>query len=179
MQPPEIIRSQRLLLRPPKRDDAEAIFHGYAQDAEVTRYLTWKPHAAITTTYAIIEQIQASWREQTSFAWVITLQETGHIIGMIALRPSKHQAEIGYVLARAAWGQGYMPEAAQALGDWVLAQPEIYRLWAVCDVQNLASARVMEKIGMQHEGRLRRYVLHPNVSPEPRDAWMYAKVREH
>ncbi len=162
MQPPETIRTQRLLLRPPERADAEAIFHGYAQDAEVTCYLTWKPHAAITTTYAIIEQIQASWREQTSFAWVITLQETGHIIGMIALRPSKHRAE-----------------AAQALGDWVLAQPEIYRLWAVCDVQNLASARVMEKIGMQREGRLRRYVLHPNVSPEPRDAWMYAKVHEH
>ena len=51
------------------------------------------------------------------------------------------------------------------------------RVWAVCDVDNTASARVMEKIGMTREGLMRRGVLHPNSSSEPRDCWLYAKVK--
>ena len=70
-----------------------------------------------------------------------------------------------------------MPDAANAVVEWALAQPEIYRVWAVCDVDNLASARVLEKIGMQCEGLLRRYILHPNISEAPRDCWCYAKVK--
>lgn len=177
MQPPEIIHTPRLLLRPAVPEDAAAIFHEYAQDPDVTRYLTWQPHKSIATTTALIDQLRVAWCEQSTYAWLITGQNSGQVLGMISLRPQQHRAEIGYVLARSAWGQGYMPEAARTLGDWVLAQPAIYRFWAVCDVENLASARVMEKIGMQREGLLRRYVLHPNISPEPRDAWAYAKVK--
>jgi RimJ/RimL family protein N-acetyltransferase len=44
-------------------------------------------------------------------------------------------------------------------------------------VENIASARVMEKAGMAREGLLRRYVVHPNISAEPRDAYLYAVVR--
>jgi ribosomal-protein-alanine N-acetyltransferase len=50
-------------------------------------------------------------------------------------------------------------------------------VWAVCDVENVASARVLEKAGLLWEGTLRRYILHPNVSPEPRDAHLYARTR--
>jgi len=63
------------------------------------------------------------------------------------------------------------------VSDYVLAQPAMYRVWAVCDVDNTASARVMEKIGMMREGLMRRGVLHPNISSEPRDCWVYAKVK--
>ena len=68
-------------------------------------------------------------------------------------------------------------EAASAVVDWALAQPQIYRVWAICDHENLASARVMEKIGMQREGLMRRGIVHPNISDEPRDCWVYARVR--
>jgi len=70
-----------------------------------------------------------------------------------------------------------MPEAAQAVVEWALAQPSIYRVWAVCDVDNLASARVLEKIGMQREGLLHRHIIHPNISAAPRDCWCFAKVK--
>ena len=70
-----------------------------------------------------------------------------------------------------------MPEAAQALTEFVLQQSAMYRVWAVCDVENTASARVMEKIGMLREGLMRRGVLHPNISSKPRDCWVYAKVK--
>ena len=53
----------------------------------------------------------------------------------------------------------------------------IYRTEAACDVMNVASARVMEKAGMTKEALLRRYLFHPNLSNEPRDAFLYSKVR--
>ena len=51
-------------------------------------------------------------------------------------------------------------------------------MWAVCDVDNPASARVMETAGVAREGKLRRWALHPNVSQTPRDFWCYARVKE-
>jgi [ribosomal protein S5]-alanine N-acetyltransferase len=81
------------------------------------------------------------------------------------------------VLARDHWGQGIMPEALQAVVDLFWSDPAVFRIWAICDVENPASARVLEKIGMVREGTLRRFVMHPNISPEPRDAYCYALTR--
>jgi RimJ/RimL family protein N-acetyltransferase len=70
-----------------------------------------------------------------------------------------------------------MTEAVRAVADWWLEQPAIYRVWAVCDVENRASARVLERAGFELEGTLRRWMIHPNVSDEPRDALCWARVR--
>jgi RimJ/RimL family protein N-acetyltransferase len=85
---------------------------------------------------------------------------------------------LGYVLGRKFWGQGYMTEAVRAVVDYALAEPEVFRVWAVCDVENAASARVLEKAGMRREGILRRWSMHPNISDEPRDSLCYARVKE-
>ena len=53
----------------------------------------------------------------------------------------------------------------------------VTRVSGVCDVENLASARVLEKAGMLREGRLRRHTVHPNVSDHPRDVYLYARTR--
>src|SRR4029077_3851095 len=87
----------------------------------------------------------------------------------------EHAADIGYVLSRNLWGGGYMTEAANAVVEWAINLSSVYRVWAVCDCENKAdapdiigalSARVLEKVGMQREGILRRYIVHPNVSAE-------------
>jgi [ribosomal protein S5]-alanine N-acetyltransferase len=96
---------------------------------------------------------------------------------MIRLQRHHHRAELGYVLARPYWNQGLITEALQPIIDWALTQPNIYRVWAVCDYENLASARVMEKVGMTYEGILRRWLIHPNMSNKPRDCFCYAKVK--
>lgn len=83
----------------------------------------------------------------------------------------------GYVLARPQWGQGLMAEALRFGVDWALSQPEVFRAYSFCDVENPASARVMEKAGMAREGILRRYHTCPNLSPEPRDCILCARVR--
>ena len=99
------------------------------------------------------------------------------VIGMIGLRPRGSKADIGYVLARPHWGRGLMTEAGRAIVDLAFADPAVYRVWAVCDADNAASARVMEKLGMTLEGTLRRWIVHPNVSDAPRDALCYSRIR--
>jgi ribosomal-protein-alanine N-acetyltransferase len=58
-----------------------------------------------------------------------------------------------------------------------MGSAEIYRVWAVCDVDNVSSARLLESVGMQFEGKLRRWLVHPNVSAAPRDCLCYAIVK--
>ncbi len=188
MQPPTTFETERLLLRLPILDDAETIFKLYAQDVEVTRYLTWKPHSELGQTRAHVERCIANWEQGSRFAWVIALKDLSGfqkpdrstiplLVGMIEMRINRFEAVLGYVLARPFWGQGIMTEAVRTLIGWALAQPEIYRVSATCDWENRASARVMEKAGMQREGLRRRGVLHPNISDAPRDCWLYAKTK--
>jgi [ribosomal protein S5]-alanine N-acetyltransferase len=64
-----------------------------------------------------------------------------------------------------------------AVSGWLLAQPGIFRVWAVCDVENAGSARALEKARFQQEGILRRWIVHPNRAAEPRDCRVYALVK--
>lgn len=87
------------------------------------------------------------------------------------------KAMFGYVLAKKFRGHGFATEALTFLVDWALAQPTIFRAWAFCDVENAASARVMEKAGMLREGVLRRGHSCPTLGPAPRDCVVFAKTK--
>ncbi|MDQ7793849.1 MAG: GNAT family N-acetyltransferase [bacterium] len=172
----KIFETERLNLRPPAMEDAHVIFSRYAQDAEVTRYLLWRPHTDIAETRAFLKKCLDAWASAEEFTWVIQLSGLSEPIGMVAARPRGHRAEVGYVLARPYWGKGYMTEALSQVVDSLLSFSGLSRVWAVCNVENPASARVMEKAGMTCEGILRRWNVFPNISSEPRDCHVYARV---
>jgi RimJ/RimL family protein N-acetyltransferase len=174
---PDAIETTRLVLRRPVIDDAPAIFDGYARDPDVVRYLMWHPHGSIVDTTNFLVTVAQRLRQEKEQSWAITLKGDNQLIGMVAVRPNGFKHDIGYVLARSHWGRGIMPEAARAVVDLSLSDPQVRRVWAVCDVDNKASARVMEKVGMTYEGVLRRWVIHPNIGSAPRDALCYALVR--
>jgi [ribosomal protein S5]-alanine N-acetyltransferase len=171
------IETERLTLRPPAMADAPAIFDGYARDPEVVRYLTWSAHESIERTHTFLRRCDARRRSGEAFSWALTLKGEDHPIGMLELRPTGYKADVGFVLARSYWNRGYMTEALRAVVARALAQPELYRVWAICDVENSASARVLEKAGFRREGTLRRWMVNPNVSAEPRDCLCYAVVK--
>lgn len=177
MIPPERIETERLVLRKPRPEDALAIFEGWAQDKEVTRYLTWHPHERIEQTKEFVQRCLLAWEYRTRFPYLVTLKETGQVIGIIDPRIEGPKMEIGYGAARVHWGQGYMTEAAQAIIGWAFQQSSIYRVYATTDTENIASQRVLEKAGMQCEGMLRKYIVHPNISEIPRDSYIYAITR--
>jgi [ribosomal protein S5]-alanine N-acetyltransferase len=174
---PATFATPRLLLRPPEVADAEAIFQAYAQDPEVTRYLIWRPHPDVATTEAFLAQCVDGWARGSHLTWVIVPRAEERPVGMISLQLREFHAILGYVLARRLWGQGVMTEAVRVVVEAALAEPAIFRVWAVCDWENPGSARVLEKVGMEREGTMRRGALHPNVSPEPRDCLLYARVK--
>jgi ribosomal-protein-alanine N-acetyltransferase len=178
MKMPERLETERLILCKPRLEDANAIFTGWAQDQEVTRYLTWRPHQQIEQTQEFIRSCLAAWEHGGRFPYTITLKETNEVIGIIDPRIEGSKVGIGYGAARAHWGKGYVPEATQAIIKWAFQQTLIYRVYATTDVENVASQRVLEKVGMQCEGILRKYLVHPNISDVPRDSYMYAVVKE-
>jgi ribosomal-protein-alanine N-acetyltransferase len=175
--PPETLETLRLRLRKPALEDAQPIFDGYAQDPEVTKYLTWLPNQVIEQTHNFLHASLRAWEERKSFHWVVVRKNDNQLLGMISARVDDHKWELGYVLARPYWGQGYMTEVVKEIVETAFKQRGIYRIWSVCDVDNVASARVMEKAGMQREGILRRWSMHPTISGEPRDSYCYSITR--
>jgi RimJ/RimL family protein N-acetyltransferase len=168
----------RLVLREPQLADAAVLFESYEQDVEVPRYMTWRPHTELSQTETFIRECMRAWGAGDHQPYVLTERGNEHLpVGMIDARTHGHILEIGYVIARSRWGHGLMPEAIRAVADAALATPEIFRVQATCDVENRASARALEKSGFVLEGRLERWIVHPNVSAEPRPSFMYARCR--
>ncbi len=174
MKPPDQIETERLVLRKPHMEDTLAIYNGWTQDKNVTRYLTWRPHQCIEQTKTFIQHCRSMWESETRFPYIIMLKMSSEVIGIIDPRVEGANVGIGYVMARAYWGNGYLPEATKAIIDWALHQPSIYRVYATIDVENGNSRRVLEKAGMQCEGILRKFIIHPNISDQPRDSYIYA-----
>ena len=177
MKPPTSIVTPRLRLRVPSADDAASVFEAYAQDPEVTRFVSWSSHPSVDVTRKFLAEYCApGWARGDALNWLITLADGGHTAGMIELRVVGCRAEMGYVLARPHWGRGLMTEAARALADWALGEAQIHRVWAVVHLENLASQRVLEKVGMEREGVLRRWTVFANQGPTARDVWCYARI---
>lgn len=176
MTPPETLNTERLRLRLPVQGDAPFVC-SYACDPKVARYMAWPRHTSIADTRTFLARCTRVWEDASAFPWLLVRTTDGQPLGMVELRIESFRADVGFVVHPDVWGQGYAPEAVAALRDWALAQPDIYRFWAFCDVENHASRRVLEKVGMRHEGILRRWAVLPNISDEPRDCHCYALVQ--
>lgn len=175
---PEKFETQRYLVRRIRPSDAEGIFAGWATDPEVTKYLVWRPHTSISQAHDLTNHGDQEWQNGTSFPGVISPREAPHeLIGMIHPRLNSSRVSYGWLVRRDHWGQGVASEVVRWVVEHALLHPAIFRAEATCDVENIASARVMEKAGMTREGLLRRYTLHPNISSQPRDSFIYARVR--
>jgi [ribosomal protein S5]-alanine N-acetyltransferase len=170
--PPDRIVGPRLVLRLPTLADAGALFQRVARDRAVTKYLLWSPHPDVATTRRVIaEKLNASDHERT---WAIELRHSGDVIGLTSCRRSAPDSvEIGYCLGRKWWGKGLMSEVLDMLLSTLEADREVYRVWATCSVDNVRSARLLQRAGFVLEGRLARHAVYPTMGPEPRDSLLY------
>lgn len=174
-----IYETDRLYLSKPTLEFAEAIFTGYANDPKVTTYMSWAPHTSVQDTVDFLQKVVQAWEDRTEYSYVISIKTTGEVIGMIgAMVPSSFHYRIGYVLGANHWGKGYTTEALQRIMDEAMAQPEVHRVDAICDCNNTGSWKVMEKAGMEREAMLRKFILEPNLSDQPQDIFVYAKIKE-
>jgi RimJ/RimL family protein N-acetyltransferase len=184
MNMPPSITTPSLLLRAIELSDAQRMFDNYSQDPEVARYMSWRLTGNFQDTLSFVTSAVSWWEKPETaadFVYSIFVADSMEFIGTCSAGPhhgtSTYHWGMGYNLARRFWGQGYGTEAVSALTNTVMQQAEVFRVSAVVDVENGASARVLEKSGFQREGILRRYGMHPNASAEPRDVFIYSKVK--
>ena len=172
------LRTERLLLREFVEGDWPAV-QEYACDPQVVRFMSWGPNTE-DDTRAFVARALAGQREEPRRAYemAVTLLDDGRLIGGCGLHlgnPANRSAMLGYCYARAFWGNGYATEAARALVDFGFRELALHRIWATCDPDNAASARVLEKFGMQREGRLREDT---NVRGRWRDSFVYGVLEQ-
>lgn len=176
MTAPEFFNLQRIRLRRPRLSDAAAIFE-YGSDPQVAQYADWPALTSMEPLLELLPERDVRWESGSEYYWVITLLDEDRAIGGISCQIDRHAAEFGYLVNRHYWGNGIATQASQAIVQWAFSLPTISRVWATCDFENLASIRVLEKVGLLREGRLRCWAVRPNISSAPRDAFIYSRVR--
>ena len=152
-----VLETEDLLLRKPAMKDAKDIYR-YASDPEVARYVLWEPHRSLSETRSFIRFLRSRIRAGYHSSWVVTLRETGTVIGTIGFiwySDENRSAELGYSFSREYWNRGYATQALRAVIGAVFRSLPVNRLEAQHDIRNPASGRVMEKSGLRQEGILR------------------------
>lgn len=177
LEPPTHWETSRLDLRPATVADACDAFETYTTNPDVSRYMTWRPHRVLAETEQYMRRCEDAWRERLAYTWRLRLKSDGSFAGALEARVHGHSIDIGYVLVPRLWRLGLMSEAVRGLVQWAMSHPDVYRIWAVCDADNVASARLLQSVGMELEGTLRRWLIHPNMSETPRDCLCYAAVK--
>ena len=148
-----VYETERLVLRPIRQDDAKALFPALSDEANmrywsrgplasveaVHDYLAWNAHGAGCQCWAVEEKSKPG----DALGWVILMDK------------EDNQAEIGFMFRPDAQGQGYAFEAARKMVEHALSVRKLRRVWADVDPANAASIKLIEKLGLSYEGRLR------------------------
>jgi RimJ/RimL family protein N-acetyltransferase len=149
------LETKRLLIRDFTPADVDAVY-AYSSDPEVVRFMAFPPSTLEGTREHIARCIElAHAQPRRWYDMGIVLKSTGQIIGGVALDvfDREHdEAACSYLLNRAAWGHGYATEALTEMVRFGFAVLGLQRIADSCDVENIASARVMEKCGFLFEG---------------------------
>ena len=152
---PERIVTQRLVLRKLRLDDAESL-HGALSDEQVMRYWSNRPLGSLEETQAYIA---GNMPEGDRPTLGITLGHADHeapALGWVAFwERRKGCAELGYILRRDAWGQGYAREAVGAVIAYAFDTLGMRKIGADIDPDNASSLRLLESLGFRREGLLR------------------------
>jgi RimJ/RimL family protein N-acetyltransferase len=172
------IRTKRLLLRDLKEADWQAV-HEYASDPEIVRYMDWGPNTA-EETKGFIQRALAGQKERPhrNYSLAIVLKAGDKLIGSCGIcvsNPENKEGWIGYCLSRHFWRKGYATETATALVDFGFDKLKLHRVFATCGPENMASAHVLEKVGMKREGRLRE---HKWAKGRWRDSLLYSILEQ-
>lgn len=157
------IRTERLVLRPFRRGDLDAVF-AYRRREDVARFLFDVPLSREECALAIQQRIG-----QVAFETVddkiilgVELADSGVLIGEVSLiwrSIEARQGEVGWIFDPNYQGRGYASEAAQAMLALGFGPGDLHRIAARCDVRNSSSWRLMERLGMRKEAHFREHAL--------------------
>ncbi len=152
------IATERLVLREYEHGDWPAVL-AYQRDPRYFQFSPWTGRTeAETRDFVAMFMAQQTERPRRIFQLAITLPDDGRVIGSCGIRrkpANDWEADLGYELAPEQWGRGYATEAALAIVGFGFQELRLRRVSSWCIADNIASARVLERVGLQLEGRLR------------------------
>ncbi|MDN3905947.1 GNAT family N-acetyltransferase [Arthrobacter sp. YD2] len=168
-------RGPRVTLRDLMPTDFDAV-HSFASDPAVVQWSTWGPNTPEETRSFLDGAVaEAAAPERPGFTLAVTVN--CEVVGTAAVwttSPADRNGELGYTLAKDAWGQGIGTETAGLLLDHAFDTVGLERVEATCHPDNTGSVRVLEKNGFRFEGRLRG---HKSVNGQRRDSLLFAALR--
>ncbi|MDG1400321.1 MAG: GNAT family protein [Candidatus Binatia bacterium] len=170
------IRTQRLELRDFQLTDFDAV-HEYRSDPDVTRFMFFEPDTTADTEW-YLDSILETQRAEPRQVWELAVVDTAdsRLVGGCDLTlENSREADLGYILARRAWGKGYGTEIARALVERGFSDLGLDRIFATCDRENHASRRVLEKAGLLFESTL---IHHKFTKSRWWDSELYALTRK-
>ena len=143
------LETKRLVLRPLRREDAPTIFNRWTSDEAVARYMTWDLHLSIEDTEAWLKWEESALDDPSVYSFGISLRDTKELIGSGGLVYDKDEDSfrLGYCLMKEEWGKGFATEAAQAIVAFAINELQVKELNSCHDIENLASGRVLQKVG--------------------------------
>lgn len=155
-----ILETERLILRQFSVDDAEDMFSNWANDEEVTKYMTWLPHQDIKVTKGLLNSWVNGYNSLENYNWAIVPKNYGKVVGSISvveISNTMERCEVGYCLSKSYWNQGIMTESLTAIIKYLFNEIGFNRIQATHNIANVASGKVMLKSGMIYEGKLSKY----------------------
>nr|WP_144924768.1 GNAT family protein [Paenibacillus bovis] len=170
------LSNNRLLLREFTESDWIDL-HLYASQEIVCQFQPWGPNTESDSKDFVHQVIQDSAKEpRTRFALAIVYNESMIGTGELNIRDETNKVgEVAYVVHPDFWGKGIATEVATLLIDFGFKQINLHRIFATCDPRNIGSSKVLEKVGMTKEGRIREDML---IRDGWRDSLLYS-VLEH
>ena len=155
------LETDRLILRPFRAEDAQAMYANWASDPEVTKFLSWPAYKSIDDARSILKIWLEGYEKPDFYQWAIVLKELGQPIGSISVVNLDNRvdlAEIGYCIGKLWWGCGIMPEAVKSVMAYLFEEVGMQRLEVGHDPENPASGAAIRKCGFTYEGTLRRRI---------------------
>jgi len=172
-----VLLTPSLILRALQLSDLDDLYE-YASDPEIDHYVPWEHYKHSEEARNNLNEFLEEYQKDGLGAWGIEHRADNKLIGIINTsipHRTNRRVEMGYTISRAYWGRGFATEAVQAVIQFGFEKMDLVRIEAVVLPDNIASARVLEKVGMKFEGLLHSYQVWRG---QPRDLRMYAIVRK-
>jgi RimJ/RimL family protein N-acetyltransferase len=170
----DTIETDRLIIREFNEGDFKSV-HIYASNPEVTVYLPFGPNSEDDTQHFLKRVVNYKLQNpRHDYEFAIILKESNTLIGGCGIHITNinnKEGSIGYCFDKRYWRNGYASESAKAIINFGFEKLNLHRIFATCHPENIGSAKVMEKIGMQKEGRLRE---HKFQKGKWRDSFIYS-----
>jgi len=152
------IETDRLIIRKMKMDDIDDIFC-FTSDPEMLKFTPMYDLSKNKEGLSqYIKKVLKNYKDGNPEYWAVVYKKINKVIGIVTIDiSSKHRGDIGYAICRKYWGKGFATEAAKAIIDFGFNTLGLKRIEGACDPRNIASVKVLKKLGMKYEGLLKSY----------------------